>query len=146
MEYVWALSVHFAALVLLFTGATGLIAATFGDVSYESEMSFISFTSEIRSRGLNALLGSLCMLAGGGVLLLAVREFRPPSYPLFLLGSSGGVCLVLLMFKLAFRSPEAMESKLAKGTLFLVNGLILVLLLLAAVCLSTYLWGAFIAA
>jgi hypothetical protein len=146
MEYVWALSVHFAALVLLFTGAMGLIAASFGDLSYESEMSFLSITSEIRSRGLNALLGSLCVLAGGGVLLLAVREFRPPSYPLFLLGSLGGICLVLLMFKLAFRSPEAMESALTKGILFLVNGLILVLLLLAAICLGAYLWRAFIAA
>src|SRR3712207_6552724 len=112
MEYVKALSVHFAALVLLFTGVMGLIFASFGELSYESEMSFFSVTSEFRSRRLNALLGSLCVVAGGGVLLLAVREFRPPSYPLLLLGSSGGVCLVLLTFRLAFRSPEAMESAL----------------------------------
>ncbi|HLL77522.1 MAG TPA: hypothetical protein VK421_19860 [Pyrinomonadaceae bacterium] len=146
MEYVWALSVHFAALALLFTGAMGLIAASVGDVSYESEMSFFTITSEVRGRKLNALLGSFCVLAGGGVLLLAVREFRPPSYPLFLLGSLGGMCLMLLMFKLALRSPEAMESAMAKGILFLVNGLILALLLLAAACLGAYLWRALITA
>ena len=139
MEYVWALSVHFAALVLLFTGAMGLIAASFGNVSYESEMSFLSITSEIRSRWLNALLGSLCVLAGGGILLLAVSEFRPPSYPALLLGSVGGVCLVVLAFKLMFRSAEAMESTFAKGALLLVNGLILALLLTATYHLGAYL-------
>ncbi len=146
MEYVKALSVHFAALVLLFTGAMGLISASFGELSHESEGSFFSVTPAFRGRGLNALLGSLCVLAGGGVLLLAVREFLPPSYPLLLLGSAAGVCLVTLMFKLALRSPEAMESAPAKGALFLVNGLILGLLLLAAVYLGAYLWRAFIAA
>ncbi len=146
MEYVRALSVHFAALVLLLWGTMGLISAAFGDVSFESERSFLSITSEIRSRRLNALLGSLCLLTGGGVLLLAVREFRPPSYPLLLLGSFGGVCLVALMFKLMFRSVEAMESLLAKGTVLAVNCLILALLLMAVFYLGAYLWRAFGAA
>ena len=146
MEYVRALSIHFAALVLLLWGVMGLISAAFGDVSFESERSFLSIASEIRSWRLNALLGSLCLLAGVGVLLLALREFRPPSYPLLLLGSLGVVCLVALMCKLMFRSVEAMESALVKGALLLVNGLILTLLLMAGFYLCTYLWHAFTAA
>ena len=146
MEYVRALSVHFAALALLLWGALGLISAAFGDVSFESGRSFFSIVSEIRSRRLNALLGSLCVLAGGWVFLLALREFRPPSYPLLMLSSLGGVSLLGLMFKLMFRSVEAMESTLAKGALLLVNGLILTLLLMAGFYLSAYLWHAFTAA
>jgi hypothetical protein len=146
MEYIRALSVHFAALVLLFSGVMGLISASFGDISFESERSFLSIVSETRSRRLNALLGALCVLTGGGALLLAVREFRPPSYPLLLLGSLGGLSLVALMFKLMFRSVEAMESTLAKGTLLLANGLILFMLLMAAFYLGAYLWRASIVA
>jgi hypothetical protein len=145
MEYVRALSVHFAALVLLLWGAMGLISAAFGDVSFESERSFLSIVSETRRR-LSALLGSLCVLTGGGVWLLAVREFRPPSYPLLLLGSLCGVSLAALMFKLMFRSVGAMESALAKGALLLVNGLIVTLLLMAGFYLCAYLWHAFTAA
>lgn len=146
MEYVRALSVHFAALLLLFSGAMGLLSAFFGDASFESERAFFSVASEVRSRRLNALLGSMCVLTGGGILLLAVSEFRPPSYPLLLLGSFGGIYLVMLAFKLMFRSAGAMESTFAKGALLLVNGLILALLLMAAFYLGEYLWHAFAAA
>jgi len=146
MEYVRALSVHFAGLVLVSSGVMALISAYFGDISFESERAFFSIVSETRSRRLGALLGSLCVLAGGGVLLLAVREFRPPSYPLLLLGSLVGVSLAALTFKLMFRSAEALESASAKGALLLVNGLILVMLLTAAFYLGAYLWRAFIAA
>ena len=146
MDYVRALSVHFAALFLLFSGAMGLLSAFLGDVSFESERTFFSVASEVRSRRLNALLGSVFVLAGGGVLLLAVSEFRPPSYPLLLLGSFGGLCLVALAFKLMFRSAEAMWSAWAKGVLLLVNGLVLALLLTAAIYLAAYLWRAVIAA
>ena len=142
MEYVRALSVHFAALLLLFSGAMGLLSAFLGDVSFESERTFFCVESEIRSRTLNALLGSVCVLAGGGVLLLAVSEFRPPSYPLLMLGFVGGISLVMLAFKLMFRSTEAMGSTFAKGTLLLVNGLILALLLTAAFYLCEYVWRA----
>ncbi len=143
MVYFRALSVHFAGLVLLTSGAMALINAYFGDITFESERALLSIVSETRSRRWSALLGSLCVLAGGGVLLLAVREFRPPSYPLFLLGSLAGVSLVALTFKLMFRSAEAMESAPAKGALLLVNGLILVMLLMATLYLGAYLWRAF---
>lgn len=146
MEYVRALSVHFAALALLFSGVTGLVSAAFGDVSFESEKTYLSIVSDGRGRRSQALLGSLCVLTGGGILLLAVREFRPPSYPLLLLGSLGGVSLVVLMFKLMFRSVEAMESAPARGTLLLVNGLLLLMLLAAACYLGAYLWRAVVAA
>jgi hypothetical protein len=146
MEYVRALSVHFAALLLLFSGATGLLSAFLGDVSFESERTFFCVESGIRGRRLNALLGSVCVLAGGGVLLLAVSEFRPPSYPLLLLGSAAGVCLVVLAFRLMLRSAEAMESTFAKCALLLVNGLILALLVAAAFYLCEYLWRAATAA
>lgn len=143
MEYVRALSVHFAALLLLFSGVTGLISASFGNVSFESERTFFCIVSETGSRKSSALLGTLCLLAGGGVFLLAVREFRPPSYPLLLLGALSGVALVLLMFRQMFRSAEAMESRLAKGALLLANGLILGLLLMAAFYVGGYLWRVF---
>ena len=143
MEYVRALSVHFAGLVLLSSGATALVSAYFGDISFESERAFFSIVSETRSRRWSALLGSLCVLAGGGVLLLAVREFRPPSYPLFLVGCLAGVSLMALTVKLMFRSAEAMESVPAKGALLLVNGLILVMLLMATLYLGAYLWRTF---
>ena len=146
MEYLRALSVHFAALALLFSGAMGLLSASFGDLSFESERSFCSIVSAVRSRKLNALLSSLCLLAGAGVLLLAAREFRPPSYPLLLLGSCVGICLLLLAFKLMFRSAGAIESAWAKGALLLANGFILVLLLMAAFYLGAYLWRAIVAA
>ena len=145
MEYVKALSIHFSALFLFFMGAMGLVSAAFGNVSFEFERAFFSIMSETRSRKLSALLGSLCLFIGGGVFLLAVQEFRPPSYPLLLLGSLIAVAILLLIFKLMFRSVEAMESTLAKGTLLLVNGLILFLLLMAAFYVGQYLWRAFIA-
>ena len=123
-----------------------MISACFGDISFESERAFCSIVSDIRSRRWGALLGALCVLAGGGVLLLAVREFRPPSYPMLLLGSLAVVFLVALAFKLMFRSAEAMESVPARGALLVLNGLILVMLLTAAFYLGAYLWRTFVAA
>jgi hypothetical protein len=103
-------------------------------------MTILTIEPEHKSRRLNALLGCLCLLAGGGVFLLAVREFRPPSYALLLAGFTGSVALVMIMFKLVFRSVEATESVLGKGVLFLVNGLILGLMLMAVFCLGEYFW------
>jgi hypothetical protein len=145
MEYLRALSVHFAALILLFMGAMGLLSASFGNISIEREMVFLSIGSEIGSRKLNALLGILCFIVGGGILWLAVREFRPPSYALLLIGSSILIAILMLTFKLMLRSVEAMESIMAKGVLFLVNGLILSLLLTAVFYLGQYFWRVFVA-
>ena len=144
MEYLRALSVHFAALVLLIMGAMGLLFAAFGNISIEREMVFLSIGSETESRKLNAFLGILCLVVGSGILWLAVREFRPPSYALLLIGSSVLVAAVMLMFKLMLRSVEAMESVMAKSVLFLVNGLILGLLLAAVFYLGQYFWRALV--
>ena len=80
MEYLRALAVHFAALLLLLTGAAGLLTAAFGNISVERDTVFLSIVSETRSRKLNGLLGVACVAAGGGMLWLALREFRHPSY------------------------------------------------------------------
>ena len=146
MEYVRALSVHFAALLLLFMGAMGLLSAIFGNLSFETERSFFSVGAESGGRKRNAFLASLTLVAGGGILMLAVREFSPPSYMLLLVGSLILVITVMLLLKVTLRSVEAMESVAAKGILFFVNGLILGLLLVAAFYLGQYLWRAFVSA
>jgi hypothetical protein len=145
MEYLRALSVHFAALVLLFMGVTGLLASIFGNFSFETDRSFTSIGAGSRSRRLNAFLATLSLAVGGGILVLAVREFRPPSYALLVVGSLIVVAVVALALKSTLRSVEAMESAMAKGTLFLVNGVILALLLMAAFYVGQYLWRAFVA-
>lgn len=145
MEYVSALSVHFAALALLFAGATGLLAAAFGELSFETDRTFVSIGAGGGSRKRNALLAALSLLAGGGLLVLAVREFRPPSYALFIAGSLLLFALAGLALKVTHRSVEAAESAAAKAALFLVNGIVLGLLLAAAVFVGRYLWRAFAA-
>ena len=146
MEYLRALSVHFAAFLLLFTGATGLLAAAFGNLSFETERSFTSIGAGSGSRKLNAFLATLSLVIGGGILMLAVREFRPPSYPLLAIGSLILVAVVALVLKATLRSVEAMESVTAKGVLFSVNGIIVVLLLMAAFYVGQYLCRALVAA
>lgn len=141
MEYVRALSVHFAALALLFTGAAGLISAAFGELSFETERSYICIGAGRGSRKRNALLAALSFLAGGALLVLAVREFRPPSYGVLVLVSLALLAVVVAALKAAFRGAGAPESVAAKAVLFLVNGLILGLLLTAAVCVGLYFWG-----
>jgi hypothetical protein len=145
MEYLRALSVHFAALLLLFMGVTGLLSSAFGNLSFETERSFFSIGAESGSRRWNAFLAILSLAGGGGVLMLAVREFRPPSYALLIVGSLILVALVMLTLKMTFRSIEAMQSVAAKGILFLVNGIILGLLLMAIFYVGQYLWRAFVA-
>jgi len=143
MGYLRALSVHFAALLLLFMGVTGLLSAAFGNLSFETERTFTSIGAGSGSRRLNAFLATLSLIVGGGILVLAVREFRPPSYTLLTVGSLILVALVMLMLKVTLRSVEAIESVVAKGILFLVNGFILGLLLMAAFYVGQYLWRAF---
>jgi len=145
MEYVRALSVHFAALLLLLIGAMGLISAIFGNLSFQSERSFFSIGAERGGRKWNAFLAILSLIVGGGILVLAVRTFRPPSYALLIIGSLILVAILMLMFKVMLRSVEAVESVVAKGTLFLVNGIILGLLLMAVFYLGQYLWRVFVA-
>ena len=145
MEYVRALSVHFAALLLLFMGAMGLLSAIFGNLSFETERSFFSIGAESGGRKRNAFLAILSLVLGGGILVLAAREFRPPSYMLLLVGSLILVATVMLMLKVTLRSVEAMESVVAKGIFVLVNGLILSLLLVAVFYLGQYLWRAIVA-
>jgi len=145
MEYVRALSVHFAALLLLFMGAMGLLSAIFGNLSFETERSFFSIGAESGGRKRNAFLAILSLVLGGGILVLAAREFRPPSYMLLLVGSLILVATVMLMLKVTLRSVEAMESVVAKGIFVLVNGLILSLLLVAVFYLGQYLWRAILA-
>jgi hypothetical protein len=146
MEYLRALSVHFAALLLLFTGATGLLAAAFGNLSFETARSFTSIGEGSGSRKLNAFLATLSLVMGGGILMLAVREFRPPSYALLAVGSLILVAVIALMLKATIRSVAAMESLMAKGVLFSVNGFIVVLLMMAAFYVGQYLWRALVAA
>jgi hypothetical protein len=146
MEYLRALSVHFAALLLLFMGATGLLAAAFGNLSFQTERTFTSIGAGSRSRKLNAFLATLSLVTGSGILMLAVREFRPPSYALLAVGSFILVAVMALMLKATFRSVEAMESMMVKGVLFSVNGIIVVLLLMAAFYVGQYLWRALLAA
>ena len=145
MEYVRALSVHFAALLLLIIGAMGLLSAIFGNLSFETERSFFSIGAESGGRKRNAFLAILSLVVGGGILVLAAREFRPPSYMLLLVGSLILVATVMLMLKVTLRSVEAMESVVAKGIFVLVNGLILSLLLVAVFYLGQYLWRAIVA-
>ena len=145
MQYLRALSVHFAALLLLLTGAAGLLTAAFGNISVEREMVFLSIVSETRSRKLNALLGTACVAAGGGIFWLALREFRPPSYALLLISSVAFVAVLTLVLKLVLRSAEAMDSVMAKGVFFLVNGLLLGLVLLAVFYLGEYFWRVYVA-
>lgn len=145
MEYIRALSIHFAALLLLFMGAMGLLAAAFGNLSFETERSYFSIGAERGSRKWNAFLAVLCLVVGGGILALAVREFRPPSYALLIVGSLTLAAVLLLLLKATLRSVEAVESVVGKGTVFLVNGVILGLLLLAVFYLGQYLWRAFVA-
>ncbi len=145
MEYIRALSVHFAALLLLFMGATGLLSAIFGNLSFETERSFLSIGAESGGRKRNAFLAILSLAAGGGILVLAVREFRPPSYTLLLVGSLILVTAVMLMLKVTLRSVEVMESVAAKGILLFVNGLIFGLLLVAVFYMGQYLWRAIVA-
>ncbi len=145
MEYVRALSVHFAALLLLFMGAMGLLSAIFGNLSFETERSFFSIGAESGGRKRNAFLAILSLVLGGGILVLAAREFRPPSYMLLLVGSLILVATVMLMLKVTLRSVEAMESVVGKGIFVLVNGLILSLLLVAVFYLGQYLWRAIVA-
>jgi hypothetical protein len=76
---------------------------------------------------------------------LAVREFRPPSYVLLVSGSLILVALMAMMLKATLRSVEAMESVAGKGTIWLVNGSILGLLLMAVFYVGQYLWRAFVA-
>lgn len=146
MEYLRALSVHFAALVLLFMGVTGLLASTFGNLCFETEKSFTSIEAGSGSRRLNAFLATISLAVGGCILVLAVREFRPPSYALLVVGSLIVVAVMALVLKATLRSVEAMESVMAKGILLLVNGVILALLLMAAFYVGQYLWRAFVAA
>jgi len=146
MEYVRALSVHFAALVLLFMGVMGSISAVFGNISFETERSFTSIEAVRGGRMRNAFLAILSLVVGGAVMALAVREFRPPSYALLVSGTSILVVLMALMLKATLRSVEAMESVAAKGTIWLVNGIISGLLLLAVFYVGQYLWRAFVAA
>jgi hypothetical protein len=146
MEYVRALSVHFAALFLLFMGVTGLISAAFGNLSFQTERTFTSIGAESGSRKRNALLGILSLAAGGVFMALAVREFRPPSYALLIPGSLILFALMALMLRATLTSVEAMESAAAKGALWLVNGSILGLLLMAVFCVGQYVWRAFVAA
>ena len=145
MEYLKALSVHFAALLLLFMGVTGLLSSAFGNLSFETERSFFSIGAERGSRKRTAFLATLSLAAGGGILALAAREFRPPSYTLLILGSLILVAVGMLAIKATLRSVEAMESVAAKGILFLVNGIILGLLLMAVFYVGQYLWLAFAA-
>jgi hypothetical protein len=146
MEYLRALSVHFAALLLLFMGVTGLLSSAFGNLSFETDSSFFSIRAEGGSRKRNAFLAILSLAAGGGILVLAVREFRPPSYALLILGSLILAALAVLMLRVALRSVEAMQSAAAKGILFLVNGTILGMLLTAVFYVGQYLWRAFVGA
>ncbi len=145
MEYVRALSVHFAALLLLFMGAMGLLSAIFGNLSFETGRSFFSIGAESGGRKRNTFLAILSLVVGSGILVLAVREFHPPSYMLLLVGSFILVATVMLMLKVTLRSVEAMESVVAKGIFVLVNGLILSLLLAAVFYLGQYLWHAIVA-
>ena len=140
MEYVRAASVHFAALALLFAGAAGLISAVFGNLTFETERSFISIGAGAGSRRRNAVLATLSLLAGGALLVLAVREFRPPSYALLILGSLILAALAAAALKATLGDVGAAESAAAKAVLFLVNGAILGLLLVAAVYVGHYLW------
>jgi hypothetical protein len=144
MEYVRALSVHFAALFLLFMGVMGLILAAFGNLSFETERSFFSFEAERGGRIRNAFLAIISLVAGGAIMALAVREFRPPSYALLVSGSLILVALTVLMFKAMFRSVEAIESVAGKGAIWLVNGIILGLLMMAVFYVCQYLWHAFV--
>ena len=145
MEYLRALSVHFAALLLLFTGAAGLLTAAFGNISVERDTVFLSIVSETRSRKLNGLLGAACVAAGGGMFWLALREFRPPSYALLLISSLAFVVVIMLVLKAVLRSAEALDSVMAKGVFFLVNALLLGLVLLAVFYLGEYFWRVFVA-
>ncbi|HZH32485.1 MAG TPA: hypothetical protein VEY11_17105 [Pyrinomonadaceae bacterium] len=144
MEYVRALSVHFAALFLLFMGVMGSISAAFGNISFETERSFFSIEAVRVGRIRNGFLAILSLVAGGAIMALAVREFRPPSYALLGSGSLMLVALVVLMFKATLRSVEAMESVAGKGAIWLVNGIILGLLLMAVFYVGQYLWRAFV--
>jgi hypothetical protein len=146
MEYVRALSVHFAALFLLFMGVMGSISAVFGNISFETERSFTSIEAVRGGRMRNAFLAILSLVVGGAVMALAVREFRPPSYALLIFGTSILVALMVLMLKATLRSVEAMESVAAKGTIWLVNGIISGLLLMAVFYVGRHLWRAFVAA
>ena len=145
MEYLRALSVHFAALLLFLTGAAGLLTAAFGNISVERDMVFLSIVSETRSRKLNALLGGACVAAGGGMLWLALREFRPPSYVLLLTSCLAFGAVIMLVLKLLLRSAEAMDSLMAKSVFILVNALLLGLVLLAVFYLGEYFWRVFVA-
>ena len=123
----------------------GLLSAIFGNLSFETERSFFSIGAESGGRKRNAFLAILSLVLGGGILVLAAREFRPPSYMLLLVGSLILVATVMLMLKVTLRSVEAMESVVAKGIFVLVNGLILSLLLVAVFYLGQYLWRAILA-
>jgi len=145
MEYLRALSVPFAALLLLFTGATGLLAAAFGNLSFETKRSFTSIGAGSGNRKLNAFLATLSLVIGSGILMLAAREFRPPSYALLVVGTLILVAVVVLVLKATLRSVAAIESVMAKGVLFSVNGIIVVLLLMATCYMGQYLWRAHVA-
>ena len=140
MEYFRAFAVHFAGLVLCLTGVTGFVAALFGDVCFQTERGFFCFGSTPGRRKLKGIASVLSLLAGAGVLLLAAREFRPPSYAALLLASLASFAIVALAFKFVTRSVGASESPLAKGLLVLVNGLILGSLGAAALDLGGYFW------
>ena len=123
-----------------------MLAAAFGNLSFETERSFTSIGAGGGSRKLSAFLATLSLVIGGGILMLAVREFRPPSYALLAVGSLILVAVVALVLKATLRSVEAMKSVMAKGVLFSVNGIIVVLLLMAAFYVGQYLWRALVAA
>ncbi len=123
-----------------------MLSAAFGNLSFETDRSFFSIGADSGSRKRNAFLAVLSFVAGGGTLVLAVREFRPPSYALLILGSLILAALVMLVLRVALRSVEAMESAAAKGILFSVNGIILGMLLMAVFYVGQYLWHAFVAA
>jgi hypothetical protein len=75
-----------------------------------------------------------------------VREFRPPSYALLASGTLILAALMVLLLKATLRSVEAIESVTEKGALWLVNGIILGLLLMAVFYVGQYLWRAFVTA
>ena len=146
MDFIKAFAVHFVALLSLCAGALSLITAVFGEINYEwggkSGIGWhaIYLSSGAGKRESSIISGILSLAFGSLLLLVAVEEFRPASYPLLLIGFWVGAALLMLVFKYATRSVEAAESVVTRSAIIIINVLLVSLFLIALVCLGQFVW------
>ena len=146
MHFIKAFAVHFVSLLFLCAGALNLITAGFRDINYEwGGKSGIGWHAIYISSGAgkrkSAIIGGILSLAFGSLLLLvAVEEYRPASYPLLLVGFLVVAALLIFVFKYSTRSVEVAESLITRSAIIIVNGLFASLSLIALVCLAQFVW------